>query len=252
MAENATDPAVPPKVLRNEVMRRDPLAGRPAALQRRGPMDLSKSPVSLPILEAFQDFLEAERTRTRNRILAMTLFFATVLLAVIGAGVLVGVYFHGRIKDDMAAVQRNVKTLEQLALEEARQTVLSIAAVAAETDRIGTSMTLERETIARIESQLESQTEHDDKVIDGVLNALSALELENVALRKELRSVLDEWGSVTNQYALVTTMEPLYSLENFAAAEVRTFPMPDYSTLVMSITPPGQSEGVAWRLPIPE
>lgn len=101
---------LPPQVLKKQV--RDLAASQDlqslrdgAALETFGPR--------MPVLQAFQEFLELERRRARQRLVVVASGFLAILLLVIAGGSLLAWRFAGQVRND-------VKTLEK-ALAAARE-----------------------------------------------------------------------------------------------------------------------------------
>jgi predicted nucleic acid-binding Zn ribbon protein len=65
---------------------------------------------SLPVLEAFQEFLEDERKRSRNRMFVLSAIFTLLLICVIFCGLFIGSVFLGKMKDEMREVRFNSET----------------------------------------------------------------------------------------------------------------------------------------------
>ena len=54
---------------------------------------------SLPVLQAFQDFLETERKHARRQVMAVTTFFLILFLIVAGAGAFFGYVYIGKMNN---------------------------------------------------------------------------------------------------------------------------------------------------------
>lgn len=65
---------------------------------------------SLPVLEAFQEFLEEERKRSRNRMLILSAVFTLLLLCVIFFGLFIGAVYLNRMKSELNQVKHNSET----------------------------------------------------------------------------------------------------------------------------------------------
>jgi len=70
---------------------------QPGALVSIHNAALHANPDSFPVLKAFQDYLEAERQRARQRLILLSAFFAVLLIVVMGGLVAIGVYLFGNM-----------------------------------------------------------------------------------------------------------------------------------------------------------
>ena len=68
---------------------------------------------SFPVLKAFQDYLEAERTQARKRVIQLSVFFA-VLMCVVVTGFLTAGVFMFR---NMMSMQTNMSTMQTKLLD---------------------------------------------------------------------------------------------------------------------------------------
>ncbi|MDA3799305.1 MAG: hypothetical protein PF692_09520 [Kiritimatiellae bacterium] len=65
---------------------------------------------SLPVLEAFQEFLEEERKRSRNRMFILSAIFTLLLVCVIFCGLFIGSVYLSKMKDELRQVSHNSET----------------------------------------------------------------------------------------------------------------------------------------------
>jgi len=65
---------------------------------------------SLPVLEAFQDFLEEERKRSRNRMFILSAIFTLLLICVIFCGLFIGSVYLSKMKNELREVRFNSET----------------------------------------------------------------------------------------------------------------------------------------------
>ncbi len=107
---------------------------------------IEKPPKSLPVLAAFQEFLDDERKRSRNRMLILSGFFLLILVSVVTCGTLVGMLVYKDMQADYERMESNVVQLE----EELQSNVEDIEEDAAE----------RKVQLAKDFSFLKSATEH--------------------------------------------------------------------------------------------
>ena len=65
---------------------------------------------SLPVLEAFQEFLEDERKRSRNRMFVLASIFTLLLVCVVFCGLFIGSVYLSKMKDELKDVRYNSET----------------------------------------------------------------------------------------------------------------------------------------------
>ena len=79
---------IPPKVVRSQVR----------SVRRRAPGSPARTG-GLPVLHAFQTFIDTERRRAQRRLLGLAFVFLALLICVAGAGVLAGRHFLNQAND---------------------------------------------------------------------------------------------------------------------------------------------------------
>jgi len=240
----------------HHIRRRDPRAaeasGRPyMALQRRGPNGLQRAPGSLPVLEAFQDFLETERQKARRRLFSLVAVFTVILLAIVATGILFGFYSQGRISSALASMRRDVTVMKHHAKNQTDGTLRSLVAVQSNNDRLARDIARERDAIKDIRARIDDQGQVSLEDIVGVRTSLAQLQQENDALRRSLDSVFADWSSVTGMLtraSIAPYNEPVGPRRDL----LPTYPSLPHTTIAMTIVRAGEVDPVAWRLPIPE
>lgn len=94
---------MPPQVLKNQVRT---LAANQDAQSLRDGASVQPFGNRLPVLQAFQEFLEIERRRARRRLIGMALTFFGVLLAILVAGGVLFATFARRMNTDISNLQK--------------------------------------------------------------------------------------------------------------------------------------------------
>jgi len=211
---------------------------------------------SLPVLEAFQEFLEVERAKTRRRLLVLSLSYLFLLAVIISGGLFGGMIVIRRfnaniqkVQDNFQLVQNDVSNLKAQALKSRADTDTLSARLSEEAIKIRTDLgSSSDETKNKILSQVNT---HDDR-ISKMDDKLLSLQKENATLRNSLISMQKQWMSLTNE--LVTSLVQVRNLkaqavkEPAAAQQMASI----LRTISIPITPRGQKHPVEWRIPIPE
>jgi len=250
---------IPPKTLRHRVQGRD--GARPApllppeaqeALARRG-VALEGRPESLPVLSAFHEFLDTERRRTRNRILALTLFFLVLLAGVLSAAGFLGFVFFQQVRRDYEDVEADVADLRRIAETEREATRASVAQYAGETDALREALAADQTARASARLQMESGIEDLTAEFLEMRRLVRSLESENAALRAELGSLRQDWPAFSNVLESALTRLEILRLAGTAAHRLPALPPAEAEdSLRMTILPRGGDRPLAWRFPIPE
>jgi len=160
---------------------------------------------SFPVLKAFQDYLEAERTQARKRVIQLSVFFA-VLMGVVVTGFLTAGVFMFR---NMTSMQTNMTTMQSKLLDVALANRNTPAP--APIQAVQTSPVLEESVkqMSRATTELQSSL---DKKLDGVSEIANKVN-EKVAsqdgelekLRAELRQMQDQSATLKNEIVAIKT-----------------------------------------------
>lgn len=181
---------MPPQVLKQQVRalaaNQDLQALRGGGLQPFG--------TKLPVLQAFQEFLELERRRARQRLLRTALG----LLALTGAVLVGAALYIGRLSN---RVDREVGQLER-ALAAAREEAVSLRS---DTEAMRQSLADAQQALARLRKRFDSAAVFAGPAPDlsAISDALDALQLVQLARSDQLEAMalLDRIESDFNQLA---------------------------------------------------
>ncbi|MDP6505678.1 MAG: hypothetical protein QF886_18800 [Planctomycetota bacterium] len=189
----------------------------------------------LPVLEAFQRFVEAERRRSRNRMIVLTAVFAGILLLVGALSVVVGTIMYRKAQKNIAHVEQNVSDMK----DETRGI------------RNETRSIINRTAVSLQKGQLKL-AKHSKATADDVgrmATQVEELESRNAALVDQLNSVRQILPSLSSDLRLVVNlMEDMRPMEPELVEPLLATP----ETITMLISPRGSDESIPWRLPIPE
>lgn len=266
--------ALPPKMVKAQLVRLDDSLKQ---IERRQVAGIQRAPGSLPVLEAFQAFLENEQRKARRRMLMVTAFAVVLLCVASGAGFM-------------------------LVRQQLRQAAADFEAVGSRTDAIAETVdTLKRDQdaellalenrfreesnqiIAQYSSLQQEQQALADTINNSPLKTLEArfmrLETENEALQERLVALTagrrqpagtpaaaapaEGPSSTTSPDDDVTPLEqaaiPDAMVTDVLAATASANPavtVVEHSQVyLMTIVPEGHTSGIRWMLPrqlIPE
>ena len=158
---------------------------------------------SFPVLKAFQDYLEAERTQARKRVIQLSVFFA-VLMCVVVTGFLTAGVFMFR---NMTSMQSNMTTMQSKLLDVALAN--RAAPAPAPAPIVQTSPALEESVkqMSRVTTELQSNL---DKKLDGVSEIankvhekVSSQDGELEKMRAELRQMQDQSAKLKDEIVAI-------------------------------------------------
>lgn len=256
---------LPPKSVKAQLVRLDDSLKQ---IERTQVAGIQRAPGSLPVLEAFQAFLENERKKARRRMIALTAFALVVMAAAAGSGFLL-VYRQ---------TQKTVTDVERINL---RTEALAASVAATEKQKDDELKALEsrysdesRRIIEEYTALQDAQTALSGKVSDSssalesIEERLNRLETENEALRVQLASLVVNTEPAPVSLRQEQPASPESDVGPRASALPQTenagtvtdvavtgeLPAPvtvveSPSALLMTIVPAGQTRGVRWILP---
>lgn len=169
---------LPPNTLKSKLVHLDHSL---KDIERKRFAGIQRAPGSLPVLEAFQDFLDAERAKARRQMTALTAVFILILLVItVGGGALV--YFQTqRSAADYSSISSKTETLAKASKQmdgnfkelhsQLEKAVAGQNAIIAAQSNVNTKLSDTTGTVAELQKKL------------------NKLQNENQALRSELEKV---------------------------------------------------------------
>jgi hypothetical protein len=259
---------LPPKMVKAQLVRLDDNLKQ---IERRQVAGIQRAPGSLPVLEAFQAFLENEQRKARRRMLAVTAFAALLLCAVAGGGFVlvqqqlrraaVDVAAVGTRTDAIAATIENLKRdqdaelleLENRFRDESSQIIAQYSSLQqaqqalAEKFNSDSLETLEARLL-RLEAENETLQSRLASLTSGPIVTAPAEQVSPSAPQDErLPDAVDTPpGPVTT--AEVSTAAVMASVKQTSPAVTVVEHSQGY---LMTIVPEGHSSGIRWMLPRP-
>lgn len=175
---------LPPKMVKAQLVRLDDNLKQ---IERRQVAGIQRAPGSLPVLEAFQAYLENEQRKARRRILAVTAFAVLLLCVVAGGGfVLVQRQLHRAAADFEAFGSRTeaiAATVEDLKRDQDAELLALENRFRDESSQIIAQYSnLQQEQLALVEK-------FDNSSLDTLEARLRRLEAENVTLQEQLATL---------------------------------------------------------------
>jgi hypothetical protein len=244
----------PPRRLSTELVQLD--HGLKQIERARHP-GLQRASDSLPVLEAFQMFLDAERRKARARL--VTLFVAALAtLLLIGAGAIFLVLktsgdLQGRV-DRFALASQNLSREVAAAQEKAHST---IGAFESQLE------TIQKELADGLAEAIRlSETNAPIELPPAYHEAMAAMQTQLAEMRTANASLATALKDVTNQWAEALASTPEEPLVTQTGSEPLPLPEPVMpplpqnaavtdvnNSITLLISPPGDATPVKWRLP---
>jgi len=191
---------------------------------------------TLPVLSAFQEFLEADRARVRRRLWAVLAVNAFVVFVVVIAGVALGYRFFNKTAEAFSQVENELANLKNTATRD-RQTIRAgLAKVSEET------LTLRQ--------QIDSTSADFESIRSRLLQQLDSYSNEMETLHKLATEIQQKVALLTQVKEPATESSP--TSPPSAPLQNEDRPVALSKTLRWTLTPLGQEKGVTWCLPIPQ
>lgn len=137
---------------------------------------------SLPVLNALREFIEMERRRTRNRMIALGATFIVLFLIASAAAFWMARRHWDRMRQELAAERQ----ASQAALWRTESNVADVAVAA---DRLRTEFAHERASSRNAESQLVARISGSTEAVRDIKDTVASLEIENAMLAYSLRDM---------------------------------------------------------------
>ena len=261
------DSRLPPKVVRKalldrcretEILPATPggrLSGGAPLPSRWDPATLARHAGSLPVLAAFQEFLEMERERTRKRFLAVTVLSALALLLVIGVGGAAAMFFYSRTKHDVRNLRSDVVALRAEASNSVATARQALAAFEQQTRRLGEDLLNGQAALGAVRQKVDAEKTARTADLDQMKRSMEGLARENASLKRGLEEMLATWPAVSNaiEVALLRIATPPPREDRVPQPPRAVVQRPAaQDSFVMSIVPRNGGAAVDWRFPIPE
>lgn len=236
---------IPPKIVKHHVESRLPSFG-----------GIERNSESLPVLEAFQSFLEAERKKTRRRIMAVSVFFLILILVASSAAVVAGMLLANRVKKDVSGMRDEVGVVRSEARKYQQDVEKALATFTAEADKLREEV---KKQSASENSELTSQVSAYNEELEKLKTTLQTVENENSVLRGDLTKLQTGFPAFSNDVHRVIQdllhggrLLPAVVVGPVAAARPVTKASGTPQDLIIAVTPANSASAVAWCIPIPE
>ncbi len=278
MADPEVTEIKPPQVLREHVRREHDAALAPRSTFGNLPADVDRSQLaellkpetlrrnadSLPVLAAFQEFLDVERRRNRGRMLALTFMFLAILLAIGGIGGLLGWTTYRKAHAKTQVLQAGLTALRE-EVNASYGTFGALSNIASRASVLEQTFDKEMAALAIEQDGLSVQLAGMNTNLAGLHTTLARLQTENAELNYRVEQSAAEWHMMTGQVDRIMAL--LAQARPTAPASQPPVERPDGDTLpgvvalspapppreslVLAIIPKDEVRAVDWRIPLP-
>jgi cell division protein FtsB len=210
---------------------------------------------SLPVLQAFQDFLESERKHARRQIMTVTSFFLLLFLIITGAGAFFGYVYFEKMNNEIVFLHSELsRSKSTMSIETKKR----LSGLADRTDALSTRIVdgdvLIKQATAEISSTFSNSMTASFAELDQIRNSLAALQKENRSLRHDLATINITPPATSPSMEMASSSSSYPSETSTSLPAVRKVPKPPTSSalspLEIGILAPGSSNAMKWRIPI--
>jgi hypothetical protein len=210
--------------------------------------DVALSEDSLPVLNTFRKFLEAERRRARRRVIWVSIVLGAGFMLVVGVVAWAGRERIAELKAEILAANGRASDARRKVAADLNQVAESAAATASSLKQDLRRNVLSSHSI--LSSNLNSQFLGRDAELEQVKEKLSAMEIENALLVSQLKELADTSRQLQENYAAwIQSASGRDSLEP-AVVQSTTGTGLEVRNLPLLIRSPGQGRSVQLRVPM--
>ncbi len=224
----------------------------PPELRARTALDRPEGPGTLPVLEAFQEFLAEERRLMRRRLRLLTAAFVAILLILTAAGIAGGVLISRTLRDRVEGVRREVSETVGETDRLNRNMRQTLSQVTDTADDLRTNMDREKRELLVLKSSLAKAVVGYTGEVGRLRDVLDAVKLENSSLRDQFAALKHTAATPLPLAAapMATAASGPDGLPRSLADMEATREIAGF--LTVEINPRGDEAPRTFRLPLPE
>ncbi len=210
--------------------------------------DATLSEESLPVLNTFRKFLEAERRRARRRVIWVSVAFGAAFMAVVGVVAWAGRERIAALKDEMIAANARTEDSRRKAEADIRKVAESATETAS-----SLKMDLRRNVLSShsiLSSNLNTRLMGRDGEVEQLKEKLSSLEIENAMLSSQLKELADTSKQLQENYEAWIQSASAREPAEQPLAGPATGTVAEATTLPLLISSPGHGRAVKLRVPM--
>lgn len=207
---------------------------------------------SLPVLNAFNDFLAEERQQARKRMLALSACFLLLLITVSGALIYVGFGLFRQTQADIAEMQTDIAAYRKKLAEVSPATIQQIIENSGRKTAQEIINTVEQERRQELENAqniFKQEQSGLEQELSGLKTLLADIEMEKSEQRRQLALMKSEWEAIISEIRS-TGKQP--QPQRTIATERRITPADNTSHGNIAVPLEIGGERFSFLLPIPE
>ncbi len=238
---------LPPKAVKAQLVRLDDSLKQ---IERTQVAGIQRAPGSLPVLEAFQLFLENERRKAQRKMLAISALAVLSILIATASGVF---FLRSQMQDTASDLQRISSRTDALAdaLAEAERRGTEELQVLESRFRDESRRIVEQYS-ALLDEQQGAGKEDPDQMgaqLETIEERLTRLEAENEHWKSQF-SARDPMARPAEQPLQETVVAANHTGSIANVPVTRTEMAGTGSQLILTLIPDGQQQGIRWMLPL--
>jgi hypothetical protein len=216
---------------------------KPLPLPTPKSAQLEKKAESLPVLDAFQQFLDVERKRSRSRMVTLTLVLIVVFVAVAAISLTVALVYTRQFRNDFTDMKGQVSEFQRTSEKLNEDTRTSLQKFDGEVRDVASTAT-----------DAKARAEQHDAALSKLQDSVTLLETQNDVLRTDLARLNSGFPAVSSTVEDLQKQVARLSYKSIRqTTEDQKLPAQvSRQALVMPIVPRGKTNAVPWRIPFPE
>lgn len=215
---------------------------------------------SLPVLQAFQEFIESERRHARRQVAIVTSFFLMLFLLVAGAGAFFGYVYFTQMNTEIAILRSELASAGTSVRKDTAEMISSLAKrTESISDNIIGSDELIRKASLQISNTFSNAISSRQAELDQIRRTLKAIQEENQDLKDKLSSIAAAGPAAATGMSMADSgIKPAPSEDAADTKPVNSIPaLPGkrpamLKPIEIAILAPNAKEPVKWRIPISE
>jgi hypothetical protein len=204
---------------------------------------LEKKAESLPVLDAFQQFLDVERKRARSRMVTLTLVLIVVFVAVAAISLTVALVYTRQFRKDFTDMKGQVSEFQSVSEK-----------VNEDTKNRLQNFDGQIHDFANTATDVKTRAEQHDLALSKLQDSVTILETQNDMLRTDIVRLKNGFPAVSSSVEDLQKQVAKLSYKSIrqTTEEQKLPPQVSSQALVMPIVPRGKTNAVPWRIPCPE